>query len=230
MKNPVIGVICKHLSSSLNPHHASGMVRDEVVRALIAEEAIPIGITFPKNCGTIEYLADIQKIQDGPTFVNIIQQVELCNGLVFQGGQSIDPMEYAIAEHAYRHNIPCLGFGSGQTVMAKVITPHLTIIKSTSAAHDTKEEYAHSITIDPHSHFHDIIGRDTIPVNSRHHRSVATCPSLHIGARDPEGNLEVLEDPTKTFYLATRFNPESLYETDLNMRKIFAAFVDACRS
>lgn len=228
----VIGIIPKHLSyADPQSHNTSGMIRDEVTNAITAQHAIPLGLTFTKCDNTakrIEDTDDIHLLQSSQMFKDIVQQIKLCDGLIFQGGKGIDPLERAIAEYAHRKNIPALGFGSGQTVMAKVIAPNLTVIQASDPSHDSPEDYAHIITITPGSQFRKIIGLDVMKVNSRHTHSIVTCPTFKTGARDQDGNIEVIEDPSKRFYLATRFHPESLYNTDVSMREIFSAFIHAC--
>lgn len=46
---------------------------------------------------------------------------------------------------------------------------------------------------------------------------------------EDNGYIDGLESPDKTFYMAFRFHPESLYKTDENHNKIFKEFVKICK-
>ena len=46
---------------------------------------------------------------------------------------------------------------------------------------------------------------------------------------EDNGYIDGLESPDKTFYMAFRFHPESLYQIDENHNKIFKEFIKICK-
>jgi gamma-glutamyl-gamma-aminobutyrate hydrolase PuuD len=65
-------------------------------------------------------------------------------------------------------------------------------------------------------------------VNSRHKRVVDKCPLLDKVAFCEDSYPDVVESKIKRFYIGVRFHPESLYEKDSNMNKIFKSFIEKC--
>ena len=46
---------------------------------------------------------------------------------------------------------------------------------------------------------------------------------------EDNGYIDGLESPDKTFYMAFRFHPESLYQINENHNKIFKEFIKICK-
>ena len=94
--------------------------------------------------------------------------------------------------------------------------------------HNTNDLYVHSVNVMNDTMFSKIIGKDVIKVNSRHKKTVATHPNLIVNCICEDGYIDGLESPDKTFYMAFRFHPESLYKVDKNHNKIFEEFIKVC--
>ncbi|MDD4773082.1 MAG: gamma-glutamyl-gamma-aminobutyrate hydrolase family protein [Eubacteriales bacterium] len=74
----------------------------------------------------------------------------------------------------------------------------------------------------------DIMGSDSITVNSFHHQAVLKCaPSMEICAQTPE-LAEAICSPRAPFLLAVQWHPEIGYREDECSRKLFSAFIAAC--
>ncbi len=99
----------------------------------------------------------------------------------------------------------------------------------TNAHYKTREEYVHSIKIDPTSQFYTIVNTTQIAVNSRHNNIVDNPAHLKISAIDMDGNIEIVEDPNKLFYIGVRFHLESLYITGKKHNAIIKASISACK-
>ncbi len=68
-----------------------------------------------------------------------------------------------------------------------------------------------------------------LEVNSFHHQAVAEpAPSLRVAARAPDGIIEALERPDRTFVIGVQWHPEEMVETAPAQAALFAAFVAAC--
>lgn len=65
---------------------------------------------------------------------------------------------------------------------------------------------SHTISIEPGSKLHELIGADSVAVNSMHHQAVKDiAPGLTVTARASDGVIEAYEGPN---IMATQFHPE----------------------
>lgn len=144
-----------------------------------------------------------------------------------QGGLFSDKYETFIANYCHKKNIPILGICAGNNNIVRGVGGKIN--RDPELKHNSKEKYVHEIEIDPNSLLFKIIQKDKIMVNSRH-TSFIEETSLLISAKSPDGIIEAVEDPTKTFYMGLQFHPESLYKTDENMNSIFKYFINICKN
>lgn len=237
MANPTIGIVAKHLHPSKSiPHLRSNLINDEIVDSLMFYGATPLAICYPSNPKLIP-AAEVTNssqphliVENQENFELVLNQLNLCDGLIFQGGQYVDPYEIAIARYAYDHDIPTLGICSGQYALAAIFGPdYITVGECDPDKHDRPCDYfAHSITTKTDTLFQEIVGTYKIMVNSRHKTTIKSCRFLTASAIDEDYNAEVLEAEDKNFYLGVRFHPESLVPNDHTMGKIFTALINAC--
>lgn len=88
----------------------------------------------------------------------------------------------------------------------------------------------HNVKVDEDSLLYHITGKRVLGVNSYHHQGIRElAPCLNVSAWAPDGLPEAVEDRRHPFFLATQWHPELFWEKDESSRKIFAAFVEACR-
>lgn len=89
-------------------------------------------------------------------------------------------------------------------------------------------EAEHDVTVAKESRLHRILGGERLVVNSWHHQAVKTVGAgLTVVAHADDGVIEALELPGECFGLFVQWHPERLPEA--HRRKIFGAFIDACR-
>ena len=223
-KKPVIGIVLKHFSK--DETRPNMFIRDEIKQAIFDNGGIAIGIILPKdekkdvedkwedNFNTIEYN-------------NLVSQIELCDGILFQGGGACDNYEMIAAKYCYDNNIPTLGICCGQNVMVRALGGTTKIINNPKK-HNTNDLYVHSVKIIDNTRFSEIIEKEKLDVNSRHKKTVDTHPKLIVNCICEDKYIDGLEAPDKTFYMAFRFHPESLYKIDENHNKIFKEFIKIC--
>ncbi len=226
MKKVIIGIVSKHLAS--NKTKPDVFIRDEVKQAIFDNGAVAIGILLPKN--------EVLKVSD--TWNNnlkqdeydaLITQINLCDGIIFQGGNACDNYEMIVAKYCYENDIPVLGICAGQNVVVRALGGTTYTISNLEKHNQPTKDYVHDISIDQTSKFYDIIGEEKIKVNSRHKKAIKDSPFLDKVAFCEDGYADVVEAKNKKFYMGVRFHPESLYRTDKNMNNIFRNFIDACR-
>ncbi|PKM45524.1 MAG: amidotransferase, partial [Firmicutes bacterium HGW-Firmicutes-6] len=88
----------------------------------------------------------------------------------------------------------------------------------------------HQVIVEKNSQLYDIIGTETIRVNSMHHQAIARlAPQLIATAASADGLVEAVEIRELSFGLAVQWHPEFLWQQDDNTLKILQAFVAAAR-
>lgn len=226
MKKPIIGIVSKHFfENSIRPNT---YIRDEVKQAIFDNDAIAIGILLPKD--------EVINIGDNwsnnfsqKEYNDLITQINLCDGIIFQGGGACDNYEMIIAKYCYENDIPTLGICCGQNVIVRALGGTTYKISNPEKHNQLTKEYVHNIKIDPSSKFYEIVKLEEIKVNSRHKKAIDKSPLLDQVAFCEDGYPDVVEAKDKKFYIGVRFHPESLYKKDENMNNIFKYFINECK-
>lgn len=227
MNKPIIGIVSKHFDK--NSDRPNTYIRDEVKQAVFDNNAVAIGILLPKD----------EKLDVGDCwsnnlskeeFNNLITQIKLCDGIIFQGGKACDNYEMIIAKYCYDNDIPTLGICCGQNVIVRALNGTTYQIPNPQKHYQPLKDYVHTLKIDSNSKFYQIIKAEKIKVNSRHKKTIDKSPYLEQVAFCEDGYAEVVEAKNKKFYLGVRFHPESLYKIDDKMNNIFKYFIDSCKN
>lgn len=227
MTKPIIGIVSKHHEKYITDNITT-FISDNLKQAIFDNGGIAIGIlpTEPK----INYAGDnwednlLEEERE-----NLIAQIQLCDGIILQGGLETDNYESIIAKYCYDNNIPMLGICAGQNNMARALGGTTYKIPNPEKHDKSFYEYAHDIKINEKSKFYNIVNTSEMMVNSIHKRTIKDCPMLDKVAVCEDGYPDVIESKNKTFYIGVRFHPESLYKNDENMRNIFIKFVENCK-
>lgn len=230
MKNcrkPIIGIVSKHYAS-YGFRKIDTFVRDEIKQAILDNGGIAIGILPPEK--GIHYTGDDWKDNlSADERENLISQIELCDGMVLQGGLETDTYECVVAKYCYDNNIPLLGICAGQNNIVRALGGTTCKITNPEKHNKSFDEYVHSIKINKDSKFYKIVNTDEMMVNSRHERRIQKSPRLDKVAFCDDGYPDVVESPDKRFYIGVRFHPESLYLKDEKMNQIFIEFLNCCK-
>lgn len=216
----IVGIVSKHMTKN-------NLISIEVSRALMEQGLLTIGILPPNE--KVEYDAYPCRRHLLPWGQQLLEkQMEMVDGIVFQGGDRIGDYEYDIARFAYANDIPTLGICAGQSAIANALGADIVDVDP-KEHRVLAEKYVHSCEVVPGTRFASIVKKPIIQVNSRHKRAVKRCDQLVVSGVDPDGNAEVLEAPNKRFFMGVRFHPESLYREDPEMLAIFEAFAHAVK-
>lgn len=93
------------------------------------------------------------------------------------------------------------------------------------------DKAAHTVCLAQDTPLFLAVGEEQIHVNSYHHQGIkALGKGLCEAAAAPDGLTEAVYLPEHPFCLAVQWHPEFSYKTDENSRKIFRAFVAACKN
>lgn len=223
-KKPIIGIVSKHFLK--NEIRSNMFIRDEIKQAIFDNGGIAIGIILPKN-EKIDVEDKWENNLNSSEYNNLVSQIKLCDGILFQGGGACDNYEMIVAKYCYDNNIPSLGICCGQNVMVRALGGTTKLIQNPEK-HNTNDVYVHSVNIINNTKFSKIIGKEKIDVNSRHKKTIDRHPKLIANCICDDGYIDGVESPDKTFYMAFRFHSESLYKIDENHNKIFKEFINKC--
>jgi putative glutamine amidotransferase len=143
--------------------------------------------------------------------------------------------EFAITRGAIERNIPVLGICGGEqllnVVLGGTLIQHIPDSIENALEHEQKnprDEPGHGIKITEGSLLSRIVGKDTMNINSAHHQAVLKpAPGAKVNATAPDGVIEGIELPTHPFCIGVQWHPE--YHVDAGDKKIFEAFIEACR-
>ena len=227
MNKPIIGIVSKHYAT-YKSNRTDTFIRDEVKQAIFDNGGVAIGILPTEK--EINYCGDNWKDNlSEEERENLFKQLNLCDGIILQGGAETDNYESIIAKYCYDNDIPILGICAGQNNIVRALGGTTFKVANPEKHNNTTDDYVHNIKINEESRFYKIIQKNEIMVNSRHKRTIKECPELDKVAFCEDNYPDVVESKNKRFYIGVRFHPESLYKKDDKHNKIFEAFINACK-
>lgn len=222
MRKSIIGIVLK---TSRNQNEKT-FIKNDMKQAIFDNGGIAIGIipsTTARNHALNNWKNNLTKEDKN----NIIAQLNMCNGIIIQGGNYSCIYECFIAKYCYDNDIPILGICAGKNVLVRAVGGKIK--KLSNDSHNSSSKYVHSIKIFKSTILHKIINKTCLLVNSRH-RYKTSCPAvLKISAVSPDNIIEAVEACNKRFYVALQFHPESLYTENKDMNKIFKSFIKICK-
>ena len=180
-------------------------------------------ITDEKN--DVSYFYNTQEIED------LEKILKLCDGFILPGGDTWYQLDEIVIEYAIKYDKPLLAICLGMQALSKVLNSEKkvaydnTIKNNTSINHYLPDEdYAHEVIIDKNSKLFSIIEEEKIKVNPRHNYHVPLLRVNYISARSKDGLIEAVEIKNKKFIIGVQWHPETIFDKDINARKIFEAF------
>ena len=175
----------------------------EVINVINKFNCIPIGII-------VDFNNNPQK-----EFYKVKRLIDICDGIILQGGSDYYDIDILITKYLYDKNIPTLGICLGMQTMAMTFNGIIKDIDN----HKILEKYAHKIKINKNSKLYEILKKETIYVNSRH-KSYIVKTDLDVAATNKI--IEAIEDKNKKFFIGVQWHPESLM--DKNSILLFKSF------
>ena len=149
-----------------------------------------------------------------------------------------DAAEIALIRAALERDKPILAICRGLQILNVALGGSLwqdlptetpsEIFHAQTERHIARPETVHSIRIEAGSRLSQIIGAETMQVNSLHHQALKdVADGLKVTARAADGVIEAAEMPDKRFVVAIQCHPEELAAWQPESQRLFAAFVAA---
>lgn len=217
MRRPVIGIT---LDTSAKPERYDSPMH----YATAVEKAGGLPVLLP-------YRTDVSLV---PQFVDLL------DGILFSGGDDLDPRLYGEAYHpnacpidparqrfevallaeVERRRTPALGICLGSQLMnvyrggsLHQFLPELP--RDPMLEHRKLGDVAprHAVKLEPGSQIADLLGKGEVNANSSHKQSVrAVGRGLRIIGFSPDGVIEGIEDPDFPLFLGVQWHPERLHD------------------
>jgi len=177
------------------------------------------------------------------------------NGLVLSGGEDVEPglfeeepwpengtidpdrdvFEILLATRALKLKMPLLGICRGIQVMnvaggGTICQDIARVIDRPYKHHQQAPRWhvTHNIKIEKESMLFNIVGEETLRVNSFHHQMVGRlAPGFIISAYSADGVVEGIEMPDDFFCIGVQFHPENLYRRHPVFSSLFKALTVA---
>lgn len=182
--------------------------------------------------------------------------VRRADGLVLTGGAfDIDPalfgedpheklgtlkprrtaLESALYERAVARDLPLLAVCGGMQLVCALrggtLWQDIWTQTDTTVPHEQdppKTEPGHDVDVVPGTRFAQIVGPETLGVNSTHHQAVRSLPDdLVATATAPDGIVEAYEDPAARFLIGVQWHPEAMPAP--RQQALYKALVDEAR-
>ena len=224
---PLIGIVSKPYKGNIWNYIQAV---DEIREALIVNGArvisiIPQGISIDSNYDNYPNYENYD-LNNKEDYTSII---DLCDGIVMQGGGVISNYEHLIINYCIDKDIPILGICCGMTNMAIATGGEVDYSKKEYMKKyhlDISGDYKHNVIINKDSLLYKIIGKSDIMTNSIHGGSVINSGKYIISAKSVDGVVEGLEYPGNRFNLGVQWHPELLRKKDSDDNRIFSYFID----
>ncbi len=144
-----------------------------------------------------------------------------------------DALELTLARRALEHQKPLLGICRGCQVLnvalGGTLYTHIPDQFGRQVDHsrpDTERRVlAHSVRLQPDSRLAEILGEETLQVNSLHHQGIARVGNgLRPNAWAEDGLIEGIELPRAPFVIGVQWHPEWLTDQEAT-RRLFARLI-----
>lgn len=200
MSKPIIGIITRESNSIEN--HKINIIYDNIVKAVINNDGLPIGLTL---------------------YDNYKELINICDGIIFQGGDDFEKYDLDALKYVHKIDKPVLGICLGMQLMGVLFNGEMIDINN----HKKKLNYAHEVKIKRNSKLYNILKSDIIKVNSRH-KSIIKKTNLDIVGISQDGYIEAIEDKSKKFFVGVQWHPETMIKYDQKQNNIFKYFIKSC--
>lgn len=229
MRKPIIGIPSKHRRDIENDLWSRHEVVEEL-RYLICKHGGIAIMLLPCQLSSDFNESDLgdDKILTDEEIKDLHTQVDMCDGIILQGGDYSNEYEVEIGRYALEKDIPLIGICAGFNNILRALGSNIYEDLSKSHSHYDRI-YRHEIDIIEGTRLYDLIGEKKYQVNSLHTMIAdreRVEPYARICAYSYDGLVESFEVPDKKFVLAMKWHPELMQE-DAYVDRLFEQFLRA---
>jgi len=243
-KLPIIGIPCRYDISSTYSGRPINAQNRSYTQAIVQAGGAPVLIPLDVDEETLRAIYNLTDglLLSGGGDVDPAHYRQSPHVTTHDVQADRDRVELTLTRWAAADGKPLLGICRGIQVMAVAmggtLVQDIARQKKDANRHDyyyTNDGYprdylAHPVTLSPDSQLTQILGAATLPVNSLHHQAIDTLPPpCRVVGYAPDGVPEAIDLPDHPFFCGVQWHPEELVEGQESARRLFAAFVDACR-
>lgn len=228
---PIIGIIGRPQKTDTNFNSIS--VIESYRKAICKSGGIPILILPTQNIDYIDFRPSEMPKLTLNEIEDLKRQIDLCDGIIFPGGQRIYEYAYEIFEYIYEKDIPCLGTCLGmQTIACSRANRNskeiLSKIESYIEHRQMDSEFVHYVDIKSNTKLYEILNKEKIKVNSKHSYCIKHASDFIISAYSEDGIIEAIEAENKKFIIGVQWHPEELLDED--MEKIIKSLIESSKN
>lgn len=230
MKKPIIGIVSKPGEKVEHDIWNRMDIVDEFRYLIVKNGGVAISIlpTEPTMVFNDNDIIDNTKLTDEEK-EDIKNVINLCDGIVLQGGLVSCNYEIEVAKIAIELDKPLIGICAGFNNILRALGTD--VILDETRKHDVYDvNYRHEITIEKDTVLYGIINKEKINVNSIH-SMIATKQSVEkvakISSYSYDGLVESFELNDKKFVLGIKWHPELMLNEEY-VNKLFKKFISKC--
>lgn len=203
-------------------------IYQNVRQAIIKNNCIPLMIIPPNS---IDYVntktVDIKDLTESEK-KEIESFIDICDGIIFPGGNRWYNFDLYACEYAIKKDIPVLGICLGMQTLACYDNGEYPLKKNeTLINHKQRElDYVHKINIVHNTKLSNIFNNKVINVNSSHNYHVTKVNNFIVSAYSEDGLIEGIELPNKRFVVGVQWHPEKMIDYDDNQKEFLNKFFD----
>lgn len=228
-KKPIIGIVGKPQCDDViwNKICISNEIKDAVnINGGVAIGIIPQSkikqIKEGKPFSYQNYYLDEKSLSD------LFSTIDLCDGIILEGGITICDYEQEIAKYCIEKNIPLLGICCGCINMALATGGSISLenydyLKEKHFSLSNME--MHDVIIDKDSKLYSMIKKEKFVVNSIHKCKIDNPGAYSIKGFANDNIIELLELDGEGFNIGVQWHPEFITDKE-EENQIFKEFID----
>lgn len=231
MKKVIIGIVSKNITIEEFYNWSWQRISNDVRYSVNKNGGIALGI-LPQTTRKVFNQEDEHEevVLTNEEKADLINLINMCDGIILQGGISSHNYEEFIAKYCYENDIPVLGICAGYNNMIRGLGGTAEKIDNVDIHDRADLTYAHKCeVIDKTSLFYNIVKQDEFMVNSVHTYVGVNIPNeLSVVAKSDDEQVEVVEAKGKRFFIGVKYHPELLVDEDSKQNEIFKKFIQIC--
>lgn len=231
MNKPVIGIVAKPGYKDEHDIWNRMDIVDELRLLVVQNGGIALVILPTENTMTFNDndIKDETKLSE-QEIKDLHQVVNMCDGIILQGGLVSCNYEIEVARKAIELDIPLIGICAGFNNILRAIGTDVIYDKTKS--HDYYDiNYRHNVNIIKDTKLWEISEQEKMQVNSIH-EMLATQelvkPFATISSLSDDGFVESFELNNKRFILGIKWHPELMLNEEFT-NELFKRFVGECK-